>query len=214
MAAHRARRLAQHTRLIDEQPRPRASASLLEMIEHHLARRAAHLAAVEAIDSELGRVYERLSADRPASVPDAPSASPAPVAAVQPAPRAPLPPLTTGTTIAAAADAIVAAIAKEQGQVTGDWINAACAGFSEQTIKRARTRLIESGRLLRTGKTAGTRYQLQPMKPVTTPSANGLSSRDAKPSRTVIADGIEYEPAWTPHRDAPSLIGDRPTRNA
>ncbi len=231
-AATRARRLAKHARLVDTQLRPREAASLIDLVEHFLAKRAAHLAALAAIDGELGRVYARLSADLPAAVPDAPASSqaapePAPVVIIQ---RPPLPPLTTGTSIAAAADAIVSALEKEHGQVSNEWIRQACEGFSHQTIKRALSRLVESGRVLRTGRTHGTRYQLQPLKAAPKGSSSKPTARPAAaaptqspepeahgptpPSRVVVADGIEYEPAWSPHRNAPSLIGDRPTRNA
>lgn len=226
-AATRARRLATHTRLIDEQARPRAVATLIDLVEYYLAKRAAHLAALAAIDGELGRVYDRLSADRPPAVPEAPSAqaapAPVPMVVIQ---RPPLPPLTTDTSIAAAADAIVLALEQEQGQVSNEWIRQACDGFSIQTIKRALSRLVECGRVLRTGRTHRTRYQLQPLVGLTAARKGSASALPvalpvgvtggALPSgwvpTTVESDGVVYETAWRPHRDAPSLTGDRATR--
>lgn len=221
-ATARASRLAAHARLVDNQLKPKASASLIEMVEHLLAKRSSHLAVVATIDGELNRVYDRLSKDRPAAVPELPApqpevAAPAPaVVAADPTPRraaAVIEQAPEVSDVVAACDAIVAALEQQTVPVALGIVREACAGFSDGTIKRALGRLVDSKRVVRTGQTKAVRYQLA--QEPTKARRSTKAEPQAKPSSgTRVIDGVEYETAWTPHRDAPSLLGDRVTKEA
>lgn len=216
--------LATHTRQVEQQTRRRSNLTLLGMIEQCLAKRAAHVAAIAAIDGELGRVFDRLAADRPVDTPPVPARPGAPVVAppVQARPVAtaavPAPVLQPRSIqVKAARQRVSTAPGKwpKGPTVDDDVIRALTEGLTrpkeirrrldwgEGTIKAAFMRLCAAKRIVKSGATWSTAYRLaERATPAPTP----------RPHSVRTPEGLELEPVWSPHRDAPSLLGDRQTR--
>lgn len=171
-----------------------------------LAHRALLVSAIAEIDNELQAVFEALAADHPVAVPPAPQ-SPVVLA---PALRA----AETRTRRARRAQEIRSESNASPkwprgASVDADVCRAIACGldtprqlwarldWGQSAIRAALRRLVETGQIVVRGATWRRRFALPP----------------SLPRRTVRDGDRELEVAWTPHRDAPSLIGARDTRN-
>lgn len=190
------------------------SLDLMAAVEKRLTKRQSLQDEIAAIDAELRRVYERIGGDRPARVeapPAAPQPSPGAVEASSTRVRSSLQrakreraAVTVQPERRSLADDIEAVVAVVRaGHHQPKDIYAQLGNRPPDMVKRALHRALEQGRLSRTGQTNSTRY-IAPA-PVAPPKAS---------ARTVVSDGVEFEPVWSGRRDEPSLIGDRPGQHS
>jgi hypothetical protein len=206
----------------------------MQHVRDLLASRAAHVAAIAGIDGQLNEIFELLAADRPAAVPPVPAqpsngstarrgaAARRPVAdepeAVQPQGRVTC--AQRQERFAQIRDAVLVAVRSGLTHPEKLRVAAKCSKFQ---FWRAAKELVESGRIVSTGKSRGRRYQLpaghqpQPPRPEAhvqnPPPVIGARGVAAIRARVGPREDEELETVWSPSRHAKSLIGDRVQRS-
>jgi hypothetical protein len=209
----------------------------MQHVRDLLASRAAHVAAIAGIDGQLNEIFELLAADRPAAVPPVPArpsngstarraaAARRPVAD-EPEANQPQGRITCAQRqerFAQIRDAVLVAVRSGLTHPEKLRVAAKCSKFQ---FWRAAKELVESGRIVSTGKSRGRRYQLpagqqpqprrpeaqveNPPPPLTPSGARGVAAIRA---RVGPREDEELETVWSPSRHAKSLIGDRVQRS-
>lgn len=212
---------------------------LTDHVRDLIGERDQHLRAATEIDAELKALHAMLAEDIPGRGPDrvlthrqsVVDQAPHPIGAgetVSPPGKRKYQHRPSGT----ACDALILA-AVDSGLCRGREIAKAC-DLPWETIRQELYSLVDRGVLLRTGQTQNTRYTRakgtcvpKADPPAAVPSESriqgipsGAGSHLTGPPSGVAVSGAtarqtrepEYEVAWRPHRDAPSLIGNRITK--
>lgn len=183
---------------------PSPSADLMSAVELRLLRRSILTGEIAAIDAELREVFYRLAQDVPACVPPAPTPAEAaepPVGGpkVRPSDRDGWPRLEEDL-------GRIVALVRARGPMLAREVYAAMSDRPRGAIKVAAARAVARKLLERTGQTTNMRYHAVAVTAASAPAP-------VPPRRPVTGDdGAELETVWTPHRDAPSLIGERTQR--
>lgn len=219
MTQTRLKRAARAMKVVEKHARTRDRISLMDLVEDSLARRAVLAAEIAVIDGQLGNVYERLAKDIPVRVADPTPAGLAEALAEKAAP--PAAPRRGGTrggadvTQPVTADLrarIRAALQELQPVSLRGLANHVGAPLVNVQYHLKQMRL--SGEVVATGATRTRAFSLADTEkpkaaaPVPAPAA----TREAARRRTVVDDGVEFEPVWSGGKNAPSLLGDRTQR--
>lgn len=216
MTQIRLKRAARSMQVVEKHTRTRDRITLMDVVEDSLARRASLAAEIAVIDAQLGKVYERLGKDIPVRVAD-----PTPDGLVEHAPasgRRQAPRRVTPASTADGRARVRAALEQLQPVSLRDL--AAHLDLKVEAVKYHLKQMRLSGEVTATGATLTRAFSLATRVPAAapTPVAAAPAVRPTTPEvrserrRTVIDDGIEFEPVWSGAKGAPSLLGDRAQR--
>jgi len=227
MTQTRLKRAARAMKVVEKHTRTRDRISLMDLVEDSLARRAVLAAEIAVIDGQLGNVYERLAKDIPVRVADPTPAGLAEALAEKAAPAAPRRGGTRGgadVTQPVTADlrARVRAALQELQPVSLRGL-ANHVGAPLDTVKYHIKQMRLSGEVVATGATltrafslatdgTGTQPPRVPHGRAIRPEPPAAAPHEVARRRTVVDDGVEFEPVWSGGKDAPSLLGDRTQR--
>lgn len=221
MTQTKLKRTARAMKVVEKHTRTRDRITLMDVVEDSLARRASLAAEIAVIDAQLGKVYDRLAADIPVRVADPTPEGLALVSNTKPSPR---PKRTTDRDVTSPVTAdtrarVREAIERLQPVSLRDLSNH--LGLKPESVQYHLKAMRISGEVIASGATLTRAFSLAGAKQA--PQATRASqprgravqpatSTAAPARRTVVDDGIEFEPVWSPGKSAPSLLGDRTQR--
>lgn len=221
MTQTRLKRAATAIKVVEKHTRTRNRITLMDIVETSLARRAVLAAEIAVIDGELGRAYDRLAQDIPVRVADPTPDGLALVAEAKPSPR---PKRTTARDVTSPVTAdtrarVREAIERLQPVSLRDLSNH--LGLKPESVQYHLKAMRISGEVIASGATltrafslAGPKQTPQAARPAQ-PQGRAVrseASTAASARRTVVDDGVEFEPVWSGGKHAPSLLGDRTQR--
>lgn len=214
MTQTRLKRAARATMVVEKHTRTRDRITLMDVVEDSLARRASLAAEIAVIDAQLGKVYERLGKDIPVRVADptpeglalvdTPTPTTRPVRSMRP--RGVTSPDTAD--LRARVREALAAL-----QPVGLSALARHLDVKVEAVKYQLKGMRIAGEVTAAGATVTRVFSLTSTG---TPAPRQTASAPvAAPStrRTVVDDGVEFEPVWSGGKAAPSLLGDRAQRS-
>jgi len=222
MTQTKLKRTARAMKVVEKHTRTRDRITLMDVVEDSLARRASLAAEIAVIDAQLGKVYDRLAADIPVRVADPTPEGLALVSDTKPAPSRPRPTTSRDVTSPVTADTrarVREAIAQLQPVSLRRLANH--LGLKPESLQYHLKAMRISGEVIASGATLTRAFSLAGAKqPPQTPRAaqpqacavQPAASTAAPARRTVVDDGVEFEPVWSPGKSAPSLLGDRTQR--